>query len=164
MLRTTRRVKVAEVHQRASLARLAVMTAMPVGRPPSPAAGETPASKALQTLVRTRLDEMRLSYAQAADRGGLPKSTVHFLATAPALSRMPNDSTLVALAAAIDVPLSTVRRAAARSVGLTLGDEHAADPTADDISLDVLVSGVRRLSPEDRAHVLALVRSMLPDD
>jgi hypothetical protein len=80
---------------------------------------------------------------------------VHHLAT-QRRAGLPNPGTLERLAAGLDLPVNVVRGAAAAAAGLIL------DTTAvDDPDIEVLVASLARLSPADRQHVAALVRSML---
>jgi len=60
------------------------------------------------------------------------------------------------LAIGLDVPLNAVRVAAAFAAGLALEDAAAEDP-----EIEVLVASLAKLSPVDRRHVAALVRSLL---
>ncbi len=113
-------------------------------------------SNALQQLMRERLDRQGWSYGEAARRGGIPRSTVHHLATSERLVRMPQPATLEGLARGLDLPLDTVRRAAAESCGIHL---YAAEPS--DPEVDVLIASLQKLSVDDRRHVAALVESLL---
>jgi hypothetical protein len=80
---------------------------------------------------------------------------VHHLATHHS-GRLPNPVTLERLAAGLDLPLNLVRAAAASAAGLVLDTAATDDP-----EIDVLIASFARLSPADRRHVAALVRSML---
>lgn len=110
---------------------------------------------ALQQLIQERMAELRLSYREVARRGGLPSSTVHHLATNGRPGRLPNPGTLERLASGLDLPLSVVRAAAAAAAGFVLDSE-----TADDPDIEVLIASLAQLSPSDRQHVAALVRSL----
>jgi transcriptional regulator with XRE-family HTH domain len=112
-------------------------------------------SNALQLLMRERLDRQGWSYGEVARRGEIPRSTVHHLATSERLVRMPQPSTLEGLARGLELPLDTVRRAAAEACGIHL---YQADP---DPEVDVLIASVQQLSAHDRRHVAALVESLL---
>lgn len=112
---------------------------------------------ALQQLIRTRMTELNRSYGEIARRGGLPRSTVYHLASNHRPVRVPNPRTLERLAVGLEVPEHVVRTAAAAAAGFVI-DEQAA---ADDPEIEVLVASLARLSPEERRHVSALVRSML---
>lgn len=114
------------------------------------------AENALQALIATRRAELGLSYSQLADRCGLARSTIHYLATTPALQRAPSASTLERLALALQLPLKSVRHAAAEALGVHVYEEGEADP-----ELAVLIASLEQLSREDRQHVVALVRSLL---
>lgn len=111
---------------------------------------------ALQQLIRTRMAELNLSYAQVARRGGLPRSTVHHLASNHRPGRVPNPRTLERLAIGLEVPLTAVQSAAAAAAGFDLHKEPVDDP-----EIEVLVASLAKLSPQDRRHVAALVQSLL---
>jgi HEAT repeat protein len=68
---------------------------------------------------------------------------------------MPQPATLEGLARGLELPLDTIRRAAAEACGIHLY-EAAPDP-----EVDVLIASVQQLSPENRRHVAALVESLL---
>lgn len=114
---------------------------------------------ALQKLIRTRMTERGWSYGDVARRGGLPRSTVHHLATAETLRRPPHPATLEGLAQGLGIPVDAVRAAAAEAAGLTTWREPTADP-----EIEVLVAALSQLNAEDRRHVLALVQSLLGVD
>jgi len=111
---------------------------------------------ALQRLITERMRELRRSYGDVARLGNLPRSTVHHLATHGRSGRLPNPATLERLAAGLDLPLNLVRAAAASAAGLILDTTAADDP-----EIEILIASFSRLSPADRRHVAALVRSML---
>jgi hypothetical protein len=111
---------------------------------------------ALQRLIVERMRELRRSYGDVARSGKLPRSTVHHLATHRNSGRLPNPTTLERLATGLDLPLNLVRAAAATAAGLVLESTASGDP-----EVEVLIASFARLSPADRRHVTALVRSML---
>ncbi|MEU8588908.1 transcriptional regulator [Streptomyces sp. NPDC048664] len=122
-------------------------------------------ANALQQIIRAKLDSERWSYGDVARRGSIPRSTVHHLATADHMARMPQPATLEGLALGLGIPLSTIRQAAAKACGIHLyapTDEPApaAEPSGDP-EVDVLIASVQRLSADDRRHVAALVESLL---
>lgn len=110
----------------------------------------------LQQLIRDRMAERNWSYGDIARLGGLPRSTVHNLATMVQLTRPPLPTTLEKLARGLDLPLDTVRAAAANAAGYTIWREEVADP-----EVDVMVAALSKLSSEDRRHVQALIQSLL---
>jgi transcriptional regulator with XRE-family HTH domain len=126
-------------------------------------------ANALQQIIRDRLDREGWSYGEVARRGGLPRSTVHHLATAERVVRMPQPSTLEGLSKGLGLSLDTVRRAAAEACGIHV---YAADappavgaPGAPaDPEVDLLIASVQQLSADDRRHVAALVESLLGRD
>jgi len=111
---------------------------------------------ALQRLVAGRMRELRRSYGDVARLGKLPRSTVHHLATHRHSGRLPNPTTLERLAAGLDLPLNVVRAAAASAAGLVFDTAATDDPET-----EVLIASFSQLSPADRRHVAALVRSMI---
>jgi transcriptional regulator with XRE-family HTH domain len=110
----------------------------------------------LQQLIRTRMTSRHWSYSDVARRGGLPRSTVHHLATTERLLRPPHPTTLEGLSRGLDVPIDTIRVAAAAAAGLAVWSEPTVDP-----DIEILVAALTKLSPEDRRHVQALVQSLL---
>lgn len=121
----------------------------------APSAAAAPSSSALQELVRDRLGRQGWSYGDVARRGAIPRSTVHHLATVERLARMPQPATLEGLARGLELPLDTVRRAAAETCGI-----HLYEPSPDP-EVDVLIASLQQLSTQDRRHVAALVESLL---
>jgi len=119
-------------------------------------------SNAREQLMRSRLDQQGWSYGEAARRGGIPRSTVHHLATTERLVRMPQPATLEGLARALDLPLDAIRRAAAEACGIHLyAGEPAGAAVSPDPEVDVLIASLQKLSVDDRRHVAALVESLL---
>ncbi|MGW1024023.1 helix-turn-helix domain-containing protein [Streptomyces sp. NPDC002577] len=118
-------------------------------------------ANALQELVKSRLEQQGWSYGDVARRGGIPRSTVHHLATAERVTRMPQQSTLEGLARGLELPLDSVRRAAAEACGIHLYFEEPADTAAADPEVATLIASVQRLSVADRRHVTALIESLL---
>ncbi|MGW2559088.1 helix-turn-helix domain-containing protein [Streptomyces sp. NPDC001514] len=117
-------------------------------------------ANALQELVKSRLEQQGWSYGDVARRGGIPRSTVHHLATVERVTRMPQQTTLEGLARGLELPLDSVRRAAAEACGIHLYFEEPADTTADP-EVATLIASVQRLSVTDRRHVTALIESLL---
>ncbi|MEU9173281.1 helix-turn-helix transcriptional regulator [Streptomyces sp. NPDC048420] len=121
-------------------------------------------ANALQQLIRERLDRKGWSYGDVARRGGVPRSTVHHLATTDRVVRMPQSTTLEGLSKGLELPLDTVRRAAAEACGIHVYGTPATEDTAAhpaDPEVDLLIASVQKLSADDRRHVAALVESLL---
>jgi hypothetical protein len=121
-------------------------------------------ANALQQLIREHLDRKGWSYGDVARRGSIPRSTVHHLATTDRVVRMPQTTTLEGLAKGLELPLETVRRAAAEACGIHVYDTSPdADPNAPatDPEVALLIASVQKLSSDDRRHVAALVESLL---
>jgi transcriptional regulator with XRE-family HTH domain len=114
---------------------------------------------ALQRLIAERMIELGLSYRDVAERGGLPRSTVHHLATHGGSVGLPRPATLERLAMGLGLPLVLVRTTAAAAAGLFVETGPGNDPET-----EVLIASLARLSPADRRHVAALVRSLLDDE
>lgn len=126
-------------------------------------------ANALQQIIRDRLDREGWSYGEVARRGGIPRSTVHHLATAERVVRMPQPSTLEGLSKGLGLSLDTVRRAAAEACGIHVypADAPSAERepgVAADPEVDLLIASVQQLSADDRRHVAALVESLLGRD
>jgi transcriptional regulator with XRE-family HTH domain len=141
---------------------------LPRERPSPAAAPPEPGINPLQRLIHERLRERDWSYGEVARRGGLPRSTVYTLATTRNLVRPPRPATIDALAKGLDVPVSAVRAAAAKSTGLHYYDEvPAGREDSGDRERELLIASIDELTPEDRRHVAALVESLrsraLPD-
>ncbi|MFJ3337612.1 helix-turn-helix domain-containing protein [Streptomyces sp. NPDC086766] len=122
-------------------------------------------ANALQQLIRERLDRKGWSYGDVARRGGIPRSTVHHLATSDRVVRMPQPTTLEGLAKGLELPLDIVRRTAAEACGIHVyGPATGAGggaPRPTDPDVDLLIASVQQLSADDRRHVAALVESLL---
>lgn len=109
----------------------------------------------LQRLITERLEERGWSYGQVARRAGMPRSTVHNLATRQVLSRPPARETLERLSVGLDLSLERVQAAAAEAAGFRLYEEHPEE------SVRVLMASMEELSTDDRQQVLALVEKLL---
>ncbi|MFF8944192.1 helix-turn-helix domain-containing protein [Streptomyces sp. NPDC014864] len=122
-------------------------------------------ANALQQLIRERLDRKGWSYGDVARRGGIPRSTVHHLATADRVVRMPQPATLEGLAKGLELSLDAVRRTAAEACGIHVYGPAAGaggeTPRHTDPDVDLLIASVQQLSADDRRHVAALVESLL---
>ncbi|MFC8512591.1 helix-turn-helix domain-containing protein [Streptomyces sp. NPDC057257] len=118
-------------------------------------------ANALQQLIRERLDRKGWSYGEVARRGEIPRSTVHHLATTERVVRMPQSATLEGLSKGLELPLDTVRRAAAEACGIHVYGSPEAGDAAADPEVDLLIASVQKLSADDRRHVAALVESLL---
>ncbi|MFC8434322.1 helix-turn-helix domain-containing protein [Streptomyces sp. NPDC057253] len=118
-------------------------------------------ANALQQLIRERLDLKGWSYGEVARRGGIPRSTVHHLATTDRVVRMPQSTTLEGLSKGLELPLDTVRRAAAEACGIHVYGTEGTTGQPADPEVDLLIASVQRLSADDRRHVAALVESLL---
>lgn len=111
---------------------------------------------ALQQMIQRQMTENGWSYGDISRRGGLPRSTVHNLATIDKLTRPPLPATLKRLAKGLDLPVESVRMAAAEAAGLEVWRESMHDP-----EIDVMIASLSQLTPEERTHVQALIRSLL---
>ena len=122
------------------------------------AAGPPRGGNPLQALIQARKDELGLSFSQLATKAGLPRSTVYYLSATPVLQRSPSATTLERLAVALELPVQTVRSAAAEALGLNV---YVHENDASRADLAVLMASVEQLDAQDREHVAALVRSLL---
>lgn len=112
----------------------------------------------LQRLITERLEERGWSYGDVARRAGMPRSTIHNLATRDSLSRPPQQETLRKIAEGLDLPLEQVQTAAAEAAGFHLYEDHP------DETIQVLIASVERLNEEERRQVLGVVNSLLDRD
>lgn len=108
---------------------------------------------ALTRLIAERREALRLSYGDIALAGGLPKSTVHKLATTAKWSNTPHAETLDRLARGLQLPPAVVRRAAAEATGLTAVVE-------DDPEASILIGSIAELTADQRMQVRALIDAM----
>jgi transcriptional regulator with XRE-family HTH domain len=118
-------------------------------------------ANALQQIMRERLDRQGWSYGEVARRGGIPRSTVHHLATTERLVRMPQPATLEGLSRGLELPLDALRRAAAEACGINVYADAKEPASPADPEVDLLIASVQKLSSDDRRHVAALVESLL---
>ena len=105
-------------------------------------------ANALQQLIRERLDRKGWSYGDVARRGGIPRSTVHHLATTDRVVRMPQSTTLEGLSKGLEPPLDTVRRSAAEACGIHVYGSPRGPPA--DPEVDLLIASLQKLSADDR--------------
>lgn len=110
---------------------------------------------ALARLIAEVRESSGDSYADIADRGGMPRSTVHKLATAE-LTGLPKRETLERLARGLNVPVEIVTQAAHTSTGYHVYAEATPDATT-----QVLIANISRLDPDQRAAVAALVQRLI---
>lgn len=108
---------------------------------------------ALSRLIAERRAEQRLTYGDIAKLGGLPKSTVHKLATTDKWTNAPQAETLDRLARGLGLPPTVVRQAAAEAVGLTAVVE-------DDPAMSILIGSIAELTEDQRVQIRALVDAM----
>lgn len=121
----------------------------------------TRALNPLQRLIQDRLRERGWSYGEVARRGALPRSTVYTLATTRNLARPPRPATIDALAKGLDVPVTTLRAAAAESTALHYYDQAPGKQGhAGDREKELLIDSINKLSPDDWRHVAKLVESL----
>lgn len=110
---------------------------------------------AVQRLIRERLAATGQSFRIAADRGGLPKSTLYELATRQVRRKL-DDETIAALANAIKVPLATIRSAEAQDLGVV----SRTDTSPGDA---LLLRMLAELAPDKRRYIKLLVEAMWAD-
>jgi transcriptional regulator with XRE-family HTH domain len=108
----------------------------------------------LETIVRDRMAALDLSFERLASLTGIPRSTLHKLASGQTVR--PRDSgTFDRLGKALRVSPALLREAAADAAGL-----HVYSTAIDD-DTRVLMGSIEQLTPEQRAQVEALVEAML---
>lgn len=129
-----------------------------------PDSGDPPASPTpLMTLIRDRMEELRLSFRDLARRSGLtpdgrpvvPRASLGRYATQP-LKRNPDPETVAGLARALDLGVGTVREAVGRSLNLVRGEPDERQDAAAD-----LAERIHDLPADARAHVVWVVERIL---
>lgn len=112
----------------------------------------------LQELVRSRTDERGWSYGELSARSGGRISKARFgqLGAGRRLREFPEPSTIEALADALEIDVTSVILAVARSLGL---DVRRRGP---DLA-HLLPAGTDRLSPAMRDAILAFVRAAVAE-
>lgn len=122
-----------------------------------------PDPRALARLIADRLAERRETPSDVERRTGLHRATVHALMKRE-LKQTPRPDTLEKLATGLELPLSVVQDAAARSAGYFLTDLSAELEGADaDPSLRLLVATARQLDAEDRRRLARMAEAYLAD-
>lgn len=124
---------------------------------------QTPDPRALARLIADRLAERNETPSDVERRTGLHRATVHALLKRE-LRQTPRPDTLEKLAAGLELPLSVVQDAAARSAGYYLTDlSEELGGAASDPSLRLLVATARQLSAEDRRRLARMAEAYLAD-
>lgn len=106
---------------------------------------------AMQRLIRTRMAELDLSFAEVGRRGGIPPNTVWALAKKSRHRQPPRAQTLERLARGLDLPLDVVRAAAADAAGYRLEEVSTTLEAAEDVR--IVVAAMAELSAADRAKL-----------
>lgn len=112
----------------------------------------------LQQLIRARMDERGWNYPELARRSGnvLSRGRWQQLGTGMRLKELPEPGSLLAIAEALEVDVTTVLLAAGQSVGLAVrrrGPELA----------HLLPAGTDRLSPAMRDAILTIIRAAVTE-
>lgn len=110
----------------------------------------------LARLIADVKESTGASYSDIADRAGMPRSTVHKLATTD-LVGLPKTETLTRLARGLNVPIEVVTRAAQASTGYHVYEETLPGDT----TTQVLIANISRLDDDQRAAVALLVQRLL---
>jgi transcriptional regulator with XRE-family HTH domain len=111
---------------------------------------------ALQQLIVERMRERGWSYSDVGNRGGIPRSTVHQLATKD-IKRVPKFETIEGLAKGLQYPLRVVWDAAAQAVGAA-GLQHLYRERSKEA--EMLIAHYEELSPERRTMLMALLETL----
>lgn len=112
----------------------------------------------LQDLIRARIDERGWTYADLARRSGdqLSRGRWQQISTGNRLRAFPEPASLEAIAAALEVDVTTVLLATARSVGL---DARMSGPEL----AHLLPAGTDLISDQMRDAILTLIRAAVAD-
>lgn len=125
------------------------------GRTADPCVTWAAVTNELAKLIADVKDATGSSYADIADRAGMPRSTVHKLATT-VLVGLPKTETLSRLARGLNVPVEVVTRAAQASTGY-----HVYVETTPDTETQILIANISKLDEDQRAAVALLVSRLL---
>lgn len=106
---------------------------------------------AMQRLIRQRMAELDLSFAEVGRRGDIPQNTVWRLANKVQHRQPPRAQTLERLARGLDLPLDVVRAAAADAAGYRLEEINTTLEAAEDVR--IVVAAMSELSAADRAKL-----------
>jgi transcriptional regulator with XRE-family HTH domain len=112
---------------------------------------------ALSRLIRARLAELDISYAEAGRRGGMPGNTISALALRGQHKQTPRPATLSGLAKALDVPLEVVRAAAAEAAGYHL--EEIEGDLATGSRARIVVARMQEMNERDQEILLQMAEN-----
>ena len=118
-----------------------------------------PSPTALSRLIRSRMVELGLTYAEVAKRGGIAHTTVHAQVTKTKHLQAPRLKTLKGLARALDLPLDLLKAAAVESMGYTHQEIPTSLESAESLRMIAAVHG--RLSPADQRKLRAIAQAFL---
>lgn len=116
---------------------------------------------ALQRLIRARMTELDLTYDEVAKRGGLPKATIHALATKAQHRAMPKPDTLANLATGLGVSVDVVRSAAADAAGYAYQDIQVHGSLVSAENIRVVAMAMQELDEADQAHIRRIAMGFL---
>lgn len=125
----------------------------------------TPSPNSLQQLIAARRDEDpdRYSYSSIARRGGLPRSTVHALATRQHETKTPRPATIEKLADGLELPRDRVRAAAAEAAGYAVETVRVQLDSGVREQIDVIVVGLEKLPERDVRRVQRIVQGLIDE-
>jgi hypothetical protein len=125
----------------------------------------TPSPNSLQQLIAARRDEdpERYSYSSIARRGGLPRSTVHALATRLHETKTPRPATIEKLAVGLELPGDRVRAAAAAAAGYAVESVSVQLDSGVREQIDVIVVGLEKLAERDVRRVQRIVQGLIDE-
>ena len=116
-------------------------------------------SNALAKLVRDKMEENGWSYADLARACDLPRTTVYLIATRDEQRTTNRPETLERLAHGLELPLSTIRQAAAEAAGYAYDE---VDLTPDEVKM--LAALAEELSPAKRGQLLGIAQMFRDED
>lgn len=103
------------------------------------------------------MGDMKLTYTEVARRAGIPRATVHAIATREQVRQRPKPETLDAIAGALELPPELLREAAIEAAGY--GFEVA--EVVEDDRLRAFVATVRQLDDRDRETLSVIAQEFL---
>lgn len=118
---------------------------------------------ALQRLIKSRMNELGLTYREVSEKGGLPLSTIHALANKDEHKTPPRRDTLEKLAKGLRVPVDVVRVAASDAAGYHLEELTVHEGTSLEAAgrLRIVAATFEKLDDEKQQTIVAIAQMLL---
>lgn len=117
---------------------------------------------ALSRLILRRREQLDLTWAEIAQRGGFSGHTTVYNLAHKSFKAPPRQETLHQLAVALDLPLDVVKAAAAEAAGLRVEEINVPLSASEDAR--VVVASLSELDERDRAIIRGMVESFAKEE